>query len=125
MMQVIRNYKTKPRKLYRVEHPKTGEGPLWDCGSGFDVYKYCDSKYPTPYDECLPFEDEMCVATRSKKQLKYWFNKKDMKNLAELGFKVVTYSIKDKSSVHSSKHQVTFYKYAVQVEDVVCPREFK
>ena len=124
-MSVIRNYKTKPRKLYRIEHPKTGEGPLCSCGSGFDVYKYDDRKYPTPYEEDLPFEDKMYVATRSKKQLQHWFNKKDMNKLADLGFKVVTYSIKDKSSVYSSKHQVTFYKYAVEVEDIVCPREFK
>ena len=124
-MQVIRNYKTKPRKLYRVEHPETGEGPLSCCGTGFDVYKYNDRKYPTPFEENLPFENEMYVGTRSKKQLKHWFDQKDMRKLADLGFKVVTYSIKDKSSVYSSKHQVTFYKDAVEVENVVCPREFK
>lgn len=124
-MQVIRNYKTKPRKLYRIEHPDTGEGPLCGYSSVFDVYKYSCSMYPTPYEENLPFTEEMHVATRSKKQLKYWFNKKDMKILAELGFKVVTYSVMDKNSVHSSKHQVTFYKDAVEVEDVICPREFK
>ena len=124
-MQVIRNYKTKPKKLYRIEHPNTGEGPLCNFSCGFDFYKYNSSMYPTPDEENLPFTEEMHVATRSKKQLKYWFNKKDMKILAELGFKVVTYSVRDKNNVHSSKHQVTFYKDAVEVENVVCPREFK
>ena len=66
-MQVIRNYKTKPRKLYRVEHPETGEGPLSCRYTDFDAYKYNAQKYPTPYEEHLPFEDKMYVATRSKK----------------------------------------------------------
>lgn len=124
-MSVIRHYKTAPRKLYRIEHPKTGEGPLCGYTAGFPVTKYYSNKYPTPYTEDLVMEAEMHVATRSKKQLAHWFNRKDMEKLADLGFKVVTYSIKNKNDVHYSKHQVTFYKDAVQVEKITCPREFK
>ena len=84
----------------------------------------CGWKFPGLDEDRLPSGNGIFCATRSKKQLKFWFNKKELTILHKFGYKVLKLRVKDKSAVRYSDIQCTFYRRGVELLETCCPTKF-
>ena len=116
---------TTPRVLYRIEHPEIKIGPFANCDILVTESRHGNGwKYPGLEQDDLPTGPFVYTATRSKKQLRYWFNKQELTLLSHLGYKVIKMKVKDKAQVHHSRVQCVFHQQAVEVLETYCPTKF-
>lgn len=94
--------------IYRIEH-NDGIGPYFKQAGQWCEQNHCNDFHPSPEMEGLPLDYDYYCGFKNKKSLTKWFNSKELKNLKELGFKLVKYKVHPKY-VHVGKYQVIFNK---------------
>jgi hypothetical protein len=119
-------------KIYRVEH-KNGNGiimatdnegcPLYNSISSKFINRY--GKFPLPDEDYLidrlPNKDEYC-AFKTKKDLKKWIKKNELKELISLDFNIQKITI-EKRNLIIGKHQILFKKDHI-VENITINEDF-
>jgi hypothetical protein len=91
-----------PRKIYRIENPKTMHGMWHDNEGNFKptIHDLCPNSIAKdfPIGPCSDHQKDgktWYSAGKSKENMQYWFSKEDAKNLIDNGFKLYEFEVSE------------------------------
>lgn len=116
--------------IYRVEHPRSKKGPYnsksisWDWQTG--NHNKSRNKHPTPDLDFKKKDSQEFFSKKnyifgfkSLKQLKNWFNNRELKRLESKGCKIYKIKIDGRSKVLLGKRQLAFKREYILEKEIL------